>query len=591
MTVTLDLAHLIASTAPEDAPARRSLSALSLAVARARRVIVVTGAGISCSSGIPDFRSSDGLYSLVKARYPSVVLKGRDLFDASLFRSPDSTALFYTFMAELKAAIDAAQPSRTHEFLKALDGRGKLLRSYTQNIDGLEQRVGISTVSAAPGPGQSKEEDKENVVPPSSSLSSRTSTSTGEGKPKPKPASKGKGKGLKSAKNVQLHGDIHAVRCTLCAYTAPFSPSHTAAFREGEAPPCPACSERCEARLARAARSIPTGTLRPAIVLYDEPHPLGDEIGQVQSADMARAPDLMIVMGTSLKVHGLKRLVRDFAGAVHARPSPSTSHTASTSSTATAKRAKQPAMLGKVVFVNRTPPGAEWAGVIDYHVQGETDAWVARVEEEWRRLRPQDWEVQTTLDALPAGGKESKGIKVTKPALGVQGTDKPLLKKQEKRPKARRGAANGYSSDAENVPLSQSSALSGSTLVPSPTKNQRESKPSASALSPSKKREPLAPLSPSKRQNLANHYDSDGDGDVSPRKRRSPETGGKDAAATPLGERRSLAAKGEGFPEKGLLFGSPAKGAKQGLGLDELSLVTPTKARRVTRSRAVVVRA
>lgn len=87
-------------------------------------------------------------------------------------------------------------------------------------------------------------------------------------------------------------------------------------------------------------------------------------------------------MGTSLKVHGLKRLVKGFAKAVHAKK-------------------------GLVVFINATPPGKEWEGVIDVHVHGETDKWVERVEEEWRRLRPQDWQTQTLLDGdvVPRIGK------------------------------------------------------------------------------------------------------------------------------------------------------------------------------------------
>ena len=82
---------------------------------------------------------------------------------------------------------------------------------------------------------------------------------------------------------------------------------------------------------------------------------------------------MLLIMGTSLKVHGLKKIVKNFARAVHARK-------------------------GLVVFVNATPPSKEWEGVIDVHVHGETDKWVERVEEEWRRFRPQDWETQTILD-------------------------------------------------------------------------------------------------------------------------------------------------------------------------------------------------
>lgn len=140
-----------------------------------------------------------------------------------------------------------------------------------------------------------------------------------------------------------------------------------------------------EARLARSARPLKVGILRPGIVLYDEAHPLGDDIGAIHAFDVSRKPDMLIIMGTSLKVHGLRKLVKDFAKAVHASAPPD-------------PQATKKSWMGKVIFVNKTPPGSEWNGIIDYHVEGETDAWTHKVEEDWRRLRPSDWEVQQTLD-------------------------------------------------------------------------------------------------------------------------------------------------------------------------------------------------
>ncbi|KZT36602.1 DHS-like NAD/FAD-binding domain-containing protein [Sistotremastrum suecicum HHB10207 ss-3] len=340
MTVTLDLAE--SST---DQSTRRTLTNLSLAVAKSRKIIVVTGAGISCSSGIPDFRSSDGLYNLVKSKYPNAVLKGRDLFDSSLFRDPTSTSLFYTFISELKRSIDGASPSPTHKFLETLRVKNKLLRSYTQNIDGFEARVGL----------------------------------------------KSKGK-MNEIVNVQLHGDIHRVRCSVCSTDIECSPSHLSTFLDGEAPDCPDCAERSEVRVASSRRALKIGTLRPAIVLYDEPHPQGDLIGKIQTKDLSQKPDLLIIMGTSLKVFGLKKLAKEFAKVVHASSS------------------KNGLGGGKVIFVNKTAPGSEWKDIIDYHVQGNTDDWVERVEREWRKAKPSHWETQTTLSGLPS-------MKVVKSAL------------------------------------------------------------------------------------------------------------------------------------------------------------------------------
>lgn len=300
-----------------------------------------------------DFRSADGLYALVKSRYPNSFVTGRDLFSSGLFSQPETTALFYTFIAELSLACQAAKPTRTHHFLSRLERSGRLLRSYTQNVDGLERRIGLE--------------------------------------------SHGRGKGLskKHTRNVELHGDLGRVRCVLCSANFEAKREWVEMYREGEAPDCEACAARLDSRMKRGARATSIGTLRPAIVLYDEEHPYAADIGELQAYDMGRGPDVLLIMGTSLKVHGLRRLVKDFAKAVHAKK-------------------------GLVVFVNATPPSKEWDGIIDVHVHGTTDRWVEKVEEDWRHMRPADWEQQTLLDgtvAQVASGStsKSKGKSTAKP--------------------------------------------------------------------------------------------------------------------------------------------------------------------------------
>ncbi|KAH8071511.1 DHS-like NAD/FAD-binding domain-containing protein [Cristinia sonorae] len=360
-----------------DTTTRQTLDWLSQSVIKCKRIVLITGAGISCSSGIPDFRSSDGLYNLVKQQHPDVVTKGRDLFDASLFRDPTSTAVFYTFISQLKHSVDRAAPSATHLFIKTLDSKHKLLRSYTQNIDGLEERAGLVGSSCWEAGTYGKER-----------LQIR----------------------MKDVKSVELHGSIHRVRCALCSANFPCTEQHLDKFEKGVPPPCPECSSRSEARIARSARRLTIGTLRPAVVLYNEPHPLGDDIGAIQSSDISRRPDMLIIMGTSLKVHGLKLLVKDFAKAVHELGSPNTAQALSTLS----DRQKKPnKSSGMVILVNKTPPSGEWEGIIDYHVAGETDKWVEKVMEKWRSIKPSDFERQTTLNhaGLFSPSTELKAVK------------------------------------------------------------------------------------------------------------------------------------------------------------------------------------
>ncbi|WWC70067.1 uncharacterized protein I206_104013 [Kwoniella pini CBS 10737] len=396
----LPLDHLLSSTAPEDFPARRQLSDISTAIAKARKIVVVSGAGISCSSGIPDFRSANGLYSLVKAKYPDSFFSGKELFSSGLFNNPNTTSIFYTFIAELSIECEKAKPTKTHHFIKKLESKNKLLRSYTQNIDGLERRLGLES------------------------------------------GGRGKGFKKKETRNIELHGDLGRVRCVLCFKDFPITFEYVNLFRNGEAPECPACEERCLSRISRSARATSVGTLRPSIVLYDEPHPLGDDIGSLTTYDLSRQPDILLIMGTSLKVHGLKRLVKEFAKSVHAQ---------NALSSTSGKNKKK----GIVIFVNATPPPEkEWEGIIDYHIQGETDKWVERVEEEWKRIKPQDWEIQTLLDGeLPITAKprpiKAKGkpkAKLTAKSKGPIQLPTPSPTASPRSPMKSQSISNEYSS-------------------------------------------------------------------------------------------------------------------------------------------------
>ncbi|CAM9302161.1 unnamed protein product [Ectocarpus sp. 12 AP-2014] len=111
-----------------------------------KRVVVVTGAGISVSCGIPDFRSEHGVYDLV-SRLDLGLSSAEDLFDLEFF--VDDPEPFFKFAKVLYPGNYV--PSLTHRFIKALENRGKLLRNFTQNIDGLEAQVGLKKYVACHG--------------------------------------------------------------------------------------------------------------------------------------------------------------------------------------------------------------------------------------------------------------------------------------------------------------------------------------------------------------------------------------------------------------------------------------------------------
>lgn len=104
---------------------------------KCQRVVVLCGAGISTSAGIPDFRTpGTGLYDNLQ-RYN--LSRPEQIFELNYFR--ESPAAFYTLCSELWPGRYA--PTPTHYFLRLLHDKGILLRCYTQNIDSLEGLAGL----------------------------------------------------------------------------------------------------------------------------------------------------------------------------------------------------------------------------------------------------------------------------------------------------------------------------------------------------------------------------------------------------------------------------------------------------------------
>ena len=102
-------------------------------IGRARSVVFFGGAGVSTASGIPDFRSEDGLYHQ-HFKYPPEEMLGHRFFETH-------TEEFYDFYRQRMIALDA-KPNRAHYKLAELEQEGKLTAVVTQNIEGLHQMAG-----------------------------------------------------------------------------------------------------------------------------------------------------------------------------------------------------------------------------------------------------------------------------------------------------------------------------------------------------------------------------------------------------------------------------------------------------------------
>ena len=135
--------------------------------------------------------------------------------------------------------------------------------------------------------------------------------------------------------------------CSKCQVVSELEP---ALFNGHEAPPCNACVETDKIRTDHAGkRSHGIGRLRPRIVLYNEHNPDQEAIGAVMQADLRTRPDAILVVGTTLKIPGVKRFVREMCGLVRDRKD------------------------GIAVWINRNAPPKEFDNSWDLVVQGECD--------------------------------------------------------------------------------------------------------------------------------------------------------------------------------------------------------------------------
>ncbi|KAH8743252.1 hypothetical protein F5883DRAFT_512549 [Diaporthe sp. PMI_573] len=216
----------------------------------------------------------EGLFKTFQAK-SKVKGKGEDLFDISVYNNKKSTERFHQMITELSDLARDAIPTAFHETLKALAEDDRLMRLYSQNIDCLDTSIqplatNIPLNMEAPWPV-----------------------------------------------TIQLHGGLDKIQCTKCSHIQGFD---KLLFQGPEAPLCKACAENDRIRTEQnGKRSHGIGRLTPRVVLYHGPSPDAEAIGKVSQADLRSVPNVVIVVGTSLTIPGVKKLVRELCQATRSK--------------------------------------------------------------------------------------------------------------------------------------------------------------------------------------------------------------------------------------------------------------------------------
>lgn len=288
----------------------RNPDAAATAERGAKRVLVLVGAGISTSAGLPvcellstvafadlikDYRSDRGLYK------NSLIFSNRFFLDPSNYEE-----VIRTSRSLYEKARDCA-PTKTHRYIARLKAQKRLVRCYTQNADQIEDKVGLT-----------------------SDLSST------------------------SVECVRLHGTFHRLRCRQCCFTCGWDTLPSLSFPEQLA--CPDCDSKSSLRKDGGyLRKKSPGQLLPDVALLDEPHRDADTIGQLVQLDVQGNPDLLLILGTSLRVNGPATLARKLAAVVHSNG-------------------------GKVIYVNSERPRSHLMNFVDQWVGELCDEWVGQLD-------------------------------------------------------------------------------------------------------------------------------------------------------------------------------------------------------------------
>lgn len=270
-----------------------------------------------------------------------------------------------------------------------MDNGKRLLRVYTQNIDGLEEKAGLRYgVPSKPSPS-SRAKRKLSISNLYSSLPTAVESATHSDYLTPRV--------------VPLHGTISTLHCTLCHQATPLLPHLPL---PSTPVPCASCHLNSTIRHALSERSRRSGHLRPSIVLYGEEHHQGDLIGSAVERDIKGnggklkegKVDFLVVAGTSLAIPGVKRMVKEMAKAARAARS-------------VRAKGKDASVNGGVrtVLVNDEMPKnpSEWAGVFDLWVQGDIQEVIKLLEEE-QHATPSDKTAAKIKSTSKAGSKKPK---------------------------------------------------------------------------------------------------------------------------------------------------------------------------------------
>lgn len=281
----------------------------------------------------------------------------------------------------LEAGLQAARPiPSTSKLPDTPDSKGPMNMADTvpESSQDSTSPDGSDPPQAAPTdfqPSQPADDEVLNVNGPSSS---QVPTE------QPLPPGSKLSKTLTTPSVIPLHGTLDSMHCTKCHHVEPLD-KHLSILDQGNSIFCPKCKAANASRNALGERSRGTGVMKVSVVLYGEEHAQAARVGEIAEKDLLKSarPDYLIVAGTTLKIPGVKKLVKELARVI--KPEIEV-EVKDENGNGTGKWIKQPvpSTQTKVIYVNNEAPTPEtvWNSVFDTFVQGDLQVFANAVREE-----------------------------------------------------------------------------------------------------------------------------------------------------------------------------------------------------------------
>ncbi|GAA5950514.1 hypothetical protein JCM3765_000514 [Sporobolomyces pararoseus] len=416
--------HVVDGDDLSDESLLEDLMLCSIAISESRNSAVLIGAGVSTNAGIPDFRSSSkGIYSNTSPNSSTRTggpgaYSAKNLFSYSSLLDQETRSAHVRFMANLHHQCSNFNPTSRgsptvfHDLLKRVDNMERLLRVYSQNVDGFEEDAGLNFVNLEldgdkMGPrGSRRSQDREG----DSSGSEYGDGGHNDSSRKRRKRSHSSSSSVeaerwyqlpRSQKVVAMHGSLRSVICSACGWKGNWDERISRKFEKGKRVDCPRCEQRSNLRLSASKRPLPTSALsflRPNLLLYDDPSSTHSahlsSLTSLSAFDLSSRPDFLLVAGTSLQIPGFKQLVKEFAKEVKLNG-------------------------GICVLVNREAVASSWNSVFDIEFRMDADAFASSIISNLDALSP-----STAMAKLRSTDSPSASISGPQP-LASHGTPSP----------------------------------------------------------------------------------------------------------------------------------------------------------------------